>query len=86
MARLVVLGIEGDDGLWVADLDAGMVTQIGVPSGGALKAADDLRKAGATITKGVNLAALASSADAVSGGFMDVSGGFMDASGGFMDK
>ena len=70
MARLVVLGIEGEDGLWVADLDAGTVTQIAAP--------DDLRKAGASVVKGVNLAALASSADAVSGGFMDVSGGFMD--------
>ena len=78
MARLVVLGIEGDDGLWVADLDAGTVAQIAAPTTGALKAADDLRKAGASVAKGVNLAALASSADAVSGGFMDVSGGFMD--------
>jgi len=78
MARLVVLGIEGDDGLWVADLDAGTVTQIAAPAAGALKAADDLRKAGASVIKGVNLAALASSAGAVSGGFMDVSGGFMD--------
>lgn len=86
MARLVVLGVQGDDGLWVADLDAGTVTSIGVPAGGALKAADDLRKAGASVIKGVNLAALATSADAVSGGFMDTSGGFMDTSGGFMDK
>lgn len=86
MARLVVLGVQGDDDLWLADLDAGTITKIGAPTTGALKAADDLRKAGATVTKGVNLAALASSADAVSGGFMDVSGGFMDASGGFMDN
>ncbi|MFC3074539.1 hypothetical protein [Shinella pollutisoli] len=78
MARIVVLGIAGEDGLWVADLDAGTVTGVDAPTGGDLKKADDLRKAGATVVKGVNLAALASSADAVSGGFMDVSGGFMD--------
>lgn len=78
MTRLVVLGVQGDDGLWLADLDAGTITQIGVPATGALKSADDLRKAGASVIKGVNLAALATSADAVSGGFMDVSGGFMD--------
>ena len=78
MARIVVLGVQGDDALWVADLDAGTVTQIGAPTTGALKAADDLRKAGASVIKGVNLAALATSADAVSGGFMDASGGFMD--------
>lgn len=78
MTRLVVLGVQGDDGLWLADLDAGTITQIDVPATGALKNADDLRKAGASVIKGVNLAALATSADAVSGGFMDVSGGFMD--------
>lgn len=71
MTRLIVLGVQGDDDLWVADLDAGTVTKIGAPATGALKAADDMRKAGATITKGVNLAALASSADAISGGFLD---------------
>lgn len=78
MTRLIVLGVQGDDDLWVADLDAGTVTKIGAPATGALKAADDMRKAGATITKGVNLAALASSADAISGGFLDASGGFLD--------
>ena len=82
VARLVVLGVEGDDGLWLADLDADTITQIAAPTTGALKAADDLRKAGAAVIKGVNLAALATSADAVSGGFMDVSGGFMDPPGG----
>ena len=78
MARIVVLGIEGQDGLWVADLDAGTVVAADAPTGGDLKKADDLRKGGATVVKGVNLAALASSTDAVSGGFLDVSGGFLD--------
>lgn len=59
MAKIVVLGIPGENGLWAADLDAGTVTQIGAPVSGSLKAADDLRKAGATITIGVNFAALA---------------------------
>lgn len=59
MARIVVLGIKGDNGLWAADLDAGTVTQIGVPASGSLKTVDDLRKAGATITIDVNFAALA---------------------------
>ncbi len=83
MTRIVVLGMKGEDGLWVADLDAGTVTQIAVPASGNLKAADDLRKAGATITVGVNLAALAAS-----DGSGDPSGGFYDTgvSGGFYDK
>lgn len=86
MARIVVVGLQGEEGLWVADLDAGTVSALPAPSTGALKAADDLRKAGAVITKGVNLAALATSADAASGGYMDAGGGYMDADGGYMDK
>ncbi len=78
MARIVVLGIKGEDGLWVADLDAGTIHEIPAPTTGELKAADDLRKSGAVIVKGVNLAGLAQSADAVSGGFLDASGGFLD--------
>lgn len=71
MAKVVVLGIEGEENLWVADLEAGTVSKIATPESGALKTADDLRKAGATVTKGVNLAALARSADSAAGGFMD---------------
>lgn len=78
MAKIVVLGIAGEEGLWVADLDAGTITQVAPPTGGDLKKADDLRKTGAVVVKGVNLAALAKSADSVSGGFLDVSGGFLD--------
>lgn len=59
MARIVVLGIKGDNGLWAVDIDAGTVTPIAVPASGSLKTADDLRKAGATITVDVNFAALA---------------------------
>lgn len=83
MTRIVVLGIEGEDSLWAANLDTGTVTSLAVPAGGNLKAADDLRKAGATITVGVNLAALATS-----DGMGDPSGGFYDTglSGGFYDK
>lgn len=82
MARIVVLGIPGEDGLWAANLDTGTVTPLAVPASGNLKTADDLRKAGATITAGVNLAALAvtDGAGGISGGFYDtsISGGFYD--------
>lgn len=78
MAKIVVLGIEGEDGLWIADLDAGTIAPVAAPASGDLKAANDLRKGGAVIVKGVNLAALAKSTDSVSGGFLDVSGGFLD--------
>lgn len=82
MTRIVVLGIPGEDGLWAANLDTGTVTPLAVPASGNLKMADDLRKAGATITVGVNLATLATS-----DGVEDPSGGFYDTgpSGGFYD-
>lgn len=86
MARIVVLGLHGENGLWVVDLDAGTVATLATPTTGALKDADDLRKAGATVIKGVNLAALATSLDAASGGYMDADGGYMDTDGGYMDK
>lgn len=73
MTRIVVLGIQGDDALWAANLDAGTVTRIAAPASGPLKAADDLRKAGATITVGVNLATLATAE-----GTAEPSGGFYD--------
>lgn len=77
MAKIVVLGVEGEDALWVADLDAGTVTQISAPVSGPLKAGDDLRKAGATITAGVNFAVRAP-ANATAENLSDLSGGFYD--------
>ncbi|WP_276121378.1 MULTISPECIES: hypothetical protein [Pararhizobium] len=71
MANVVIIGIAGETGLWVADLNAGTVTKSPEPSAGALQTANDLRNKGATVTKGVNLAVLATSAEAVSGGYMD---------------
>ncbi|MCA1441455.1 hypothetical protein I6F07_14755 [Ensifer sp. IC4062] len=71
MAEVVVFGIAGEDHLWLADLKAGTVTRIDPPKQGALADADALRKAGATVVKTVNLAATASTADAVFGGFLD---------------
>ncbi|KRD63634.1 MULTISPECIES: hypothetical protein [Sinorhizobium/Ensifer group] len=72
MAKVVVIGVAGDDRLWMADLDAGTVTQIPTPTQGPLAAANDLRvNGGATVHKGVNLAVVAASSGSVSGGFMD---------------
>lgn len=71
MAKVVVIGIEGESGLWAADLDAGTVVKIANPTQAELAAADKLRSAGATIVKGVNLAITAQSTASVAGGFMD---------------
>ena len=72
MAKVVVIGLADDNRLWVADLDAGTVTQIATPTQGPLAAANDLRNnSGAMLHKGVNLAVVAASSGSVSGGFMD---------------
>lgn len=69
--QVVVFGVEGDDGLWLADLGTGTVSRIVDPLTGALASANEHRNAGATVVKGVNLAVRANSAGSVSGGFMD---------------
>lgn len=71
MAKVVVIGIEGETGLWLVDLAAGTAAPLDAPSGGALGNANDLRKAGASVVKNVNLAVAVSSADAVSSGYLD---------------
>ncbi|MGO6688134.1 hypothetical protein [Rhizobium leguminosarum] len=71
MARVVVISVEGDDDLWVADLDAGTVVPLPSPKSGGLKAVTDLRPTGAIVTKGVNLAVVVKSADAALSGHYD---------------
>jgi hypothetical protein len=65
MSKVVVLGLEGENGLWVADLEAGTVTAV------AANVADDLRKAGEFAPRGVSFATVAQTADELSGGFYD---------------
>ncbi|HEV7249217.1 MAG TPA: hypothetical protein VGN93_19770 [Shinella sp.] len=65
MSKIVVLGLEGENGLWVADLEAGTVTAV------AADVADGLRKAGDITSRGVSFAAIAKTAEPLSGGFLD---------------
>ncbi|RFB94441.1 hypothetical protein B5K08_09620 [Rhizobium leguminosarum bv. trifolii] len=71
MATVVVISVEGQDGLWVADLDAGTVLPLPVPKAGGLKVVTDLRATGATVTKGVNVAVAVKSAEAAFSGHYD---------------
>lgn len=71
MAKVVVLGVPGEAGLWLADLEAGTVTQLAAPSEGPLSAANGLRAGGVTVTKGVDFAVAVSSAANVSAGLLD---------------
>jgi hypothetical protein len=70
MAKVVVFGVAGDDGLWVADLDAGTIAPLRSPTTGHLKIAADLRAGGASVIKGVDLAIVVQSAAAVAAGHL----------------
>ncbi|MFB9948453.1 hypothetical protein ACFFP0_06305 [Rhizobium puerariae] len=71
MAKVVVIGLPGDDQLYLADIDAGTVQPIQPPSSGPLAAANDLRKAGGTVVKDVDLAVAVSSSEQVFSGVFD---------------
>jgi hypothetical protein len=68
MAKVVVIGIPGETDLWLADLGAGTVTKLPAAKSGALAEAQKLRVAGATITKGVDLAIVVTSKETVAAG------------------
>ncbi|MDL2404166.1 hypothetical protein PY650_00540 [Rhizobium calliandrae] len=73
MANFVVIGVPGDPQLYIADLGAGTITPLNAPGGSDLGVADQLRNAGATIVKGVNLAvAVGTAANASAGKFDDI--------------
>ena len=71
MAKVVVLGVPGEAGLWVADLDAGTVTAFQPPAGSALEAASKLRASGAAILKGVDFSVAVESVDDAFSGHLD---------------
>ncbi|MDL2402969.1 hypothetical protein [Rhizobium mayense] len=67
----VVIGIPGDPQLYLADLKAGTVTPLAPQAQSSIHAADQLRHAGATIVKGVNLAVAVGSVDKAASGVFD---------------
>jgi hypothetical protein len=71
MAQVIVIGVEGEEGLWLADLGAGTVVPLQPPATGELATVSDLRKSGSVIVKGVDFAVAVSSADKVFAGHYD---------------
>lgn len=71
MAKVVVIGVAGEKGLWVADLDAGTVAPLAAPGSGDLKTVTDLRAGGSTIIKGVDFAVTVTSTQAAASGHYD---------------
>ncbi len=71
MAKVVVLGVSGDKGLWLVDIGAGTVTPLQVPASGDLAAAFKQREGGGTLIKNVDFAVAVSSAQTVFSGHVD---------------
>lgn len=71
MARVVVIGIAGEQGLWVVDLDARSVVPLDPPKAGGLKTVTDLRASGTIVTKDVDMAVVVRSAEAAFSGHYD---------------
>ncbi|MBB3944556.1 hypothetical protein GGQ73_000479 [Rhizobium skierniewicense] len=67
MAQAVILGIEGEEGLWLVDFQSGTITAVKEPLTGELEKAASLRASGVAITKGVNFA-ISASADTLGAG------------------
>jgi hypothetical protein len=71
MTDFVVIGLPGDPQLYLADLKAGTITPLSPQAGSTLGGADQLRNAGATIVKGVNLAVAVGDAKKAASGVLD---------------
>ena len=70
MAKVVVIGIPGEPGLWMADLANGTVRPLDQVTGD-LATLNGYRKPGSAIVKNVDFAVAVSSADEVFSGHFD---------------
>lgn len=71
MAKVAILGLVGEEGLYIVDLEAGTVAPMTVPVKGALQAVVDLQKVGGSVIKGVSVAISVKSAEDISNGRFD---------------
>jgi hypothetical protein len=71
MAQVVLIGIPGEDGLWLADLVKGSVTPLEGGLSGNLAAVESVRQAGGTVMKDVDFAVAVSSASEIASGFLE---------------
>ena len=74
MTQAVILGIEGEEGLWLADLQSGTITPVKEPLTGELAKAASLRTSGVAIMKGVDFAIAASAETLGAGGIYEGDG------------
>jgi hypothetical protein len=70
MASVVVLGVQGEDGYWLVDFDAGTVVPLPAFEGDPFGYSAQARASGAVLTAGIDLAVkVVSRDDAFSGRF-----------------
>lgn len=72
MSKFVVVGFPGSDAVWLADIDAGTITPLNPAPSPQLDIVNQIRAAGGTVIKDVNLAIAVESADSAFSGLFDV--------------
>jgi hypothetical protein len=70
VAKVILIGVEGEDGLWLVDLESRKVEPFNDPTGELAKAIE-LRRQGGTIVKNVDFALGVSSAKVIFSGHFD---------------
>lgn len=71
LKKIVVIGLPGETGLYLVDLDAGTVVAFEVPANGTLASANEIRKAGGSVVKDVDFAVAIGAAEAAFSGVFD---------------
>lgn len=71
MAGAVLIGISGEDGLWLADLEKGTVVRYTQALSGDLATAESWRAKGVKVAKDVDFAVAISSAGAAASGLYE---------------
>jgi len=71
MSKVVVLGVEGEDGYWLADFEAGTLTKIDDSGDGAFAAVASARQPGEPLVRGVKFAVVADNGEEPASGLFD---------------
>lgn len=85
MAKVVVLGLSGEEGLWIADLEAGTVVPMSAEDSGKMQPVMNMRKAGTSINRGVDFAVSIQTADDSASGLYEAGAGLYEAAGGLYE-
>jgi hypothetical protein len=71
MAQVVVIGMQGDDNLWIADFEQGTLSPMTSATAGAFKDINAQRASGSGMIRGIDFAVPISATASVSAGHLD---------------